>query len=144
MASLELSLLITHRTPHVVEEVLIAVQAERQLPAYHGRTEAELLDRFQDVCQNLARWLEAGDDAVLRERYGSLARERIQERVPLSEIVLAAQTFERVLVEHLRTLSHEENAQFEEDFEATIREFFNQVILNVVVAYEQAVLRALL
>ena len=110
-----------------------------------------MLNRFQDVCRNLSQWLEVSDDTLLRERYGKLARERIQEEVPLREVVLAAQIFERVLSGRLRKLAPRDEAppgddpenDSENDSEAVIREFFNHVVFNLVSAYEEAVLRAL-
>jgi len=144
MSPQKLRLVIAEGTPRIIEEVRGAVRAEPYLRTYHAQTDNELLNRFLDVSQNLNQWLEVKNDELLRNRYRELARQRLRQEVPLSEVVLAAQTFERVLIDHLRKRTSEEQPAVGYETEALVREFFNQVVFSMAVAYEIRLLRALI
>ena len=140
----ELSNVIKESIPLIIQEVLRAVRSQPLLRTYHRQCDDELLNRFQDVVCNLSDWLEASDNDRLQSRYRELARERIQQRVPLSEVVMAAQTFERVLIDQMRSPVADDQVRPTADTEALVREFFNRVVFSVVRTYEQALFRALL
>ena len=144
MSSSELSNVIKASGSLIIEEVLRAVRSEPLLSSYHKQCDNELLNRFRDVTRNLSYWLQATDNDMLQRRYRELAQERIQQEVPLSEVVLAAQTFERVLINQMRSWVVDEQAPPTACAEARVREFFNRVVFSIVLTYERALFRALL
>jgi hypothetical protein len=144
VSSSEFSSFIKDSSPLIIQEVLRAVRSEPLLSTYHKQSDDKLLNRFQDVTENLSDWLQASDNDMLQSRYRDLAQERIQRGVPLSEVVLTAQTFERVLIGLVRSSATDNPALSAPDIEAIVREFFNRVVFSVVVTYERALFEALL
>ena len=141
MLSTRVVQLIEDHAEQITKSVLAAIRKDPRLPLFGRLANTELLRRFEDVCQNLGRWLTAKDEAVIEVRYELLGRERFEEDIPLHECVLAAQIFKRQLLAFARRQAIDQSVleiYSLVELERLLGGFFDQVIYHIVQGYERA------
>ncbi len=103
--------------------------------------ESELQDRAREVLKNLGRWLVAGHEGEIAQRYESLGRHRREESIPLHEVVRSLHILREHIVDFVREQGIGQSAvqlYAEEELEHLVGLFFDGAVYHTVRGYEGA------
>jgi hypothetical protein len=132
---------VERHSEQILDGLLAHVRRDPELPHVRKLPESELRERGSIVLQHLDQWLAEGKDAGLLRRYENLGRTRMQEGVPLHEVVRTLQLLKEQTVGFVRDWGFGQPAvevQAEEEVEYLVDRFFDRLLYHLVKGYEQA------
>ncbi len=102
----------------------------------------ELRDWGCGILKNLGKWLSAGRERTMAERYEGLGRLRFQESIPLSEAVYALQLLKDKAIVFVKNGGFVSQSAFEafaeEELEYLVGRFFDRLVYYLIRGYEEA------
>ncbi len=141
MTSQQLTDLIEERWELVANRAVTAVRQDAKTPHLRQQPEWDLRDWARNLLKHLPNWAAEIDEGALRARYERLGRQRIQESIPLSEVIRALHHLKCKLVEFI----HDQDVPRtsvdlynEQELEYRIGMYFDHVMYWAAVGYEQA------
>jgi hypothetical protein len=140
MLSVRLVQMIEDHAEQLTQGVIHDLQSNQRTPHYHRLTREELHERTYNVYRNLGHWLSYKTDEAIEASYTELARMRLAEGVPLSEIVYALTLLKQHLREYIGYVGLMDSAvelHQERELRRLVGRFFDRAIYYTVLGYER-------
>ncbi len=145
MLSTRLLQLIEDHSEEIAQSVLQSIRRDPLLSGFSQLPDAELLNRFEDVCRKISLWLAESNEDELARHFEKLGWLRYAEDIPLHEVVRAAHVFKEQLTRYARDHSYEQTAlelYAGGELERLINSFFDKAVYHIVRAYGHALVHA--
>jgi len=142
MLSARLVQMIQDHAEELTRGVINDLQSNRRTPAYHRLSREELQHRTYNVYRNLGHWLGHKTDEAIEASYCELAKKRLAEGIPLSEVVYALILTKDHLREYIRGAGLVDSAvelYQEQELRRLVGHFFDKAIYYTVRGYEREV-----
>ena len=140
MLAVRLVQMIEDHAEELTQELIKDLQHNPRTPHYHHLTSEELHFRAYSVYRNLGHWItQKGEDAI-DATFADLAIRRLQEGVPLEELVFALICTKNRLYAHVRMTGLMDSAvelHQERELRRQVGQFFDKAIYFAVRAYER-------
>jgi hypothetical protein len=110
-------------------------------PSYHGLPDAEIQNRAYTVYKNLGTWMEGQPPERIRGYYEELGRERLEEGVPLHELIYALILTKNHLLDYVRSCGLAGTVleiYSQQELRREVTNFFDKAIYYAVLGYEEA------
>ena len=144
MISRSLVQMIEDHCESITARIVRKLREDPLLPQMGTLPESELRDRTREVVKNLGHWLVPGRENEITRRYELLGRRRLEESIPLQEVVRALQTLKDNILDHVREQGLARSAvelYAEEQLEQQVGRFFDSAVYQVVCGYQGAMHR---
>lgn len=117
------------------------LQRHPRTAAYHKLPPAELHDRAYEVYRNLSKWIVRESEGEIELTHTSLGRRRLQEGIPLSQVIFALTLTKDHLLSYVKLSGLSDSAldlYQELDLLRVVTQFFDKAIYYTVQGYERA------
>jgi hypothetical protein len=145
MLSVKLVQLVEDHWELISARILRKIQSDPRLAHVGKLPESELRQRAQEILNNIGDWLGSSQDESFVRHCEALGRQRLEEGIPLHEVVLARFFIKDTLIEFVREHAFSENTvelYAEGELEKRVGQFFDRMIYYVVRGYEEAMREA--
>jgi hypothetical protein len=117
------------------------LQRHPRTAAYHQFPPSELHDRAYEVYRNLSKWIVRESEGEIELTYSNLGRRRLQEGIPLSQVIFALTLTKDHLLSYVKLSGLSDSAldlYHELDLLRMVTQFFDKAIYYTVQGYERA------
>ncbi len=139
MLSARLIKMIEDHAEELTRGVIRDLQSNKRMPHYRRLTHEDLHHRTYMVFRNLGQWLSHESDETIETNYTDLAKKRIAEEIPLSEIVYALILVKFHLLDYISSAGLMDSAvelHEERELHRLVGNFFDRAIYYTVRGYE--------
>jgi len=146
MISQRLIRLVEQNADRLANDLIEQVRRDPRTAAYHALSDENLHERALDLLRNLGQWLGARTEFAVKNQYEAFGRRRFQEKIPLSQVLLALGTGKSQLLNFIRGAATAESAAdlpLEYELCLSISLFFDKAIYHAAAGYEDAAKAAL-
>jgi hypothetical protein len=144
MLSHKLVHLIQYHSENLSTSLLRRTQMSARAASYRDGSAVELKERVREIYQHLGAWLLDKDETDIDRRYIDIGARRVEQKVPLSELVWAIVLTKQNLLEFINDVSVPgrivETSEKQELLQR-IDLFFDEAVHAAVVGYEAAALK---
>lgn len=145
MFSYRLVRLIESHADALAEGLEQKVQNNPQVTHFRDISAIELRERVYEIYRHLGEWLLGKNELDVEQRYREIGARRVQQKVPLSEVVQAIVLVKENLWEFLKSEAVMDRAveiMGELELLQMLEMFFDRAIYYAVVGYEEEIARA--
>ncbi len=130
--------LIESHAEELAQRVTKRLLEDPRTEGYRGLDEEEVEARVAEVYANLGKWLGQSSDAAVEEVYVPLGRERREENIPLSQVVMGLLLVRRNLWQYVDSLGADSMLELRQqlDLELLVVRFFDRAIYHAVRGYQ--------
>jgi hypothetical protein len=129
------------RWEEIATETIRRIRSDEDVPNMHKLSEEELLNWAHSIVEALKSWEVGGEDESLAVKYNALGRLRFESSVPLYEVVRCLHILKLRVIGFIRDHAYAQNTleiYALEEFEHRVGLFFDWLLYNVAVGYEEA------
>jgi hypothetical protein len=141
--------MLTHKLIHLIQyhsENLAAslvrqVQMSDRAGSYRDVSLEELKQRVFEIYRHVGEWLLNKSEADIEERYRAIGARRVEQNVPLSELVWVIVLTKRNLWMYINDVSvpgRAADVSEKQEIQARLEQFFDEAIHAAVAGYESA------
>ncbi|MBZ5564353.1 MAG: hypothetical protein LAP13_18280 [Acidobacteriia bacterium] len=141
MLSRRLVALIEDHADELTHGLIEDLHTNPRTPEYHKLPRSVIHRRMYEIYHNLGEWLGHENDAIIEAHYTGLARARITDRIPLSEVICALILTKNHLREYIRTAGLANSAielYQQQELNRLVGNFFDKAIYFTAREYERA------
>jgi hypothetical protein len=139
MISMKLVTMIEDHAEQLTAGLVTQLQRHPRTERYHKLPAAELHDRAYAVYRNLSKWIERESEREIEASYGDLGQRRLQEGIPLSQVIFALMLTKDHLLSYIKLSGLSDSAldlYQELDLVRVVTQFFDRAIYYTVQGYE--------
>src|SRR5271165_2219945 len=121
------------------------VEASQQVTHFRDISAQELRERVYEIYRHLGEWLLGKNELDIEQRYRDIGARRVQQRVPLSEVIQVIVLTKENLWDFLKGESVKDRAveiMGELELLQMLEMFFDRAIYYAAVGYEEEIARA--
>jgi hypothetical protein len=117
------------------------IRNDEDVPKMRSLTDLDLLRWTRQILEALKTWAPNHEDRAVSSEYQALGRLRFRKSIPLYEVVRCLHILKLSIVDFIRDHAYAQNTlelYAQEEFEHQITLFFDWLLYNVAVGYEEA------
>jgi hypothetical protein len=144
MISAKLVSMIEDHADQLTAGLVGYLQRHPRTGGYHAFAPSELHKRAYDVYRNLGHWIAGKSESEIEATYADLGRRRLQEGIPLSQVIFALTLTKEHLLNYVKMSGLSDSAldlYQELELIRVVGQFFDKAIYHTVQGYEQAAAR---
>ena len=139
MISMKLVAMIEDHAGQLTAGLVTQLQQHPRTDRYSKLPAAELHHRAYEVYRNLSKWIQREADSEIAASYQDLGRRRLQEGIPLSQVIFALTLTKEHLLNYVKLSGLSDSAldlYQELDLVRVVTQFFDRAIYYTVRGYE--------
>jgi hypothetical protein len=141
MISARLIQMIEEHSDQITAQVVRQIRQDPRMIHMARLPETELRDQCQEILKKLGHWLAVSKEAEIAAHYEELGRLRMQEDIPLHEVVRSHQVLKARMLDYIRDQGLGQTTielYAEEELEHQIGHFFDLAVYHAVRGFETA------